>query len=192
MSLQRSLRQHRPRGPEEAADLARILAFVERHPSPFDRSLAEGHLTGSALVVAASGEAFLLLHHRKLGLWLQPGGHGEAGERTGEEVALREAREETGLPGLHLHPTAPRPFDVDVHRIPERPGEPAHLHLDLRYLVLAPVADRLRFDPAESHDGRWFGWGELEALGLDPGLRRALGKARELMAPSRSSSSETA
>jgi 8-oxo-dGTP pyrophosphatase MutT (NUDIX family) len=167
---------------KEAADLAEIRAFVERHSEPFDRRIAEGHLTGSAVVVSAAGDAVLLLHHRKLGRWLQPGGHAEAGERDGERVALREAHEETGVDGLTLHPAAPRPLDVDVHRIPARGAEPAHRHLDLRYLVLAPPGAMLRRAAAEARALRWFGWDELAALDLDPGLRRALGTARALVA----------
>ncbi|HEY2940982.1 MAG TPA: NUDIX domain-containing protein, partial [Vicinamibacteria bacterium] len=96
----------------------------------------------------------------------------------GETVALREALEETGLAGLALHANAPRPLDVDVHDIPARGDEPAHLHLDLRYLALAPAEAGLARSPAESDDLRWFDWGELEHLELDAGLRRALGKAR--------------
>ena len=159
-------------------DLQAILAFVERHPDPFDRRIAEGHLTGSAIVVSAAGDQVLLLHHRKLGRWLQPGGHAEPGERDGEAVALREAREETGIEGLALHPSAPRPLDVDVHPIPARPDEPAHLHLDLRYLAVAPAGATLRRQAAEARALRWFTWDELAALDLDPGLRRALRAAQ--------------
>jgi 8-oxo-dGTP pyrophosphatase MutT (NUDIX family) len=179
--LAERLARHRPRDAREAADLARILAFVRRHPDPFDRRIAEGHLTGSALVLSVSGDRVLLLHHRKLGRWLQPGGHADPGERTGEVVALREAREETGLAGLALHPTAPRPLDVDVHDIPARPGEPAHQHLDLRYLVIAPDGQALRPAAGEARALRWFGWDELGALDLDAGLRRALATARALV-----------
>lgn len=178
MTLAATLAVHRPGDDEEAADLRRILDFIARHPQPFDRRLAEGHLTGSALTLSASGHRVLLLHHRKLARWLQPGGHADAGERQGEQVALREAAEETGIAGLALHPLAPRPLDVDVHQIPERPGEPAHLHLDLRYLVVAPDEGALARAEAEASALRWFAWDELDALGLDHGLRRALAKAR--------------
>jgi 8-oxo-dGTP pyrophosphatase MutT (NUDIX family) len=93
-------------------------------------------------------------------------------------VALREAREETGIDGLELHPSAPRPLDVDVHPIPARGDEPAHRHLDLRYLVIAPDDAILRRLAAEARALRWFGWTELESLDLDSGLRRALRTAR--------------
>jgi 8-oxo-dGTP pyrophosphatase MutT (NUDIX family) len=124
----------------------------------------------------------LLLHHRKLGRWLQPGGHAEPGETVGEEVALREAREETGIAALALHPAAPLPVDVDVHAIPPHGGDPAHLHLDLRYVVIAPKDAALLRSAKETNALRWFDWEALDALGLDGGLRRGLAKARSLMA----------
>ena len=179
------LRRHVPADAKEAADLAEILAFLARHPQPFDRGIVEGHLTGSAVVVSAAGERVLLLHHRKLRRWLQPGGHAEPGEREGEAVALREAREETGIEGLALHPSARRPLDVDVHPIPARGDEPAHRHLDLRYLIVAPRDASLYRQTAEARALRWFTWEELAtiALDLDPGLRRALRAARALVSP---------
>jgi 8-oxo-dGTP pyrophosphatase MutT (NUDIX family) len=180
--LARALSAHAPADAAEARDLARIREFVARHPDPFDRRLAEGHLTGSAVIVSADGARTLLLHHRKLGRWLQPGGHADPGEVSGEVVALREAREETGLCTLVLHPTAPRPLDVDVHLIPARPREPAHEHLDLRYLVVTQGGELSRA-AAEAADLRWFGWEELAPLDLDPGLRRALAKARGYLPP---------
>jgi 8-oxo-dGTP pyrophosphatase MutT (NUDIX family) len=173
-----SLRRHQPADAAEAADLEAILRFAERHADPFDRRIVDGHLTGSALVVSSSGRRVLLVHHRKLGRWLQPGGHADPGEASGEAVALREAREETGIQDLALHPVAPRPLDVDVHAIPARPGEPAHDHLDLRYLVLAPDDAPSTRAVEESSDLRWFTWSDLAALDVDPGLRRALAKAR--------------
>ena len=181
MSLARTLREHIPADADEASDLALILDFVARHADPFDRRIVEGHLTGSSFVVSASGDRVLLLHHRKLRRWLQPGGHADPGESTGEAVALREAREETGIGALALHPTAPRPLDVDVHRIPAHGDEPAHDHLDMRYLVTAPDGAAAAHRPDESNSLRWFAWDELPDLQLDPGLTRALGKARRLL-----------
>jgi 8-oxo-dGTP pyrophosphatase MutT (NUDIX family) len=180
-ALVRALLELAPADPEEAGDRDQIVAFVRRHERPFDRAILEGHLTGSAITVSADGARVLLLHHRKLDRWLQPGGHGDLGETTGEQVALREALEESGIEGLALHPRAPRPLDVDVHDIPARGSEPAHQHLDLRYLVVAPASARLRPELAELNEIRWVAWDETEPLGPDHGLRRALGKARALV-----------
>lgn len=181
VSLERSLEGHVCADEEERQDRDRILRFVRRHPDPFDRRIGQGHLTGSALVVSADGREVLLLHHRKLDRWLQPGGHADPGETRGEEVALREALEETGLQGLKLHPSAPRPLDVDVHDIPARGDDPAHQHLDLRYLVVAPDGAPLSPQLEEMHALRWVEWDDVDSLGPDHGLRRALGKARALL-----------
>ena len=178
MDLRAALAGHRALDEQESADLRHIVRFVEGAADPFDRRNPEAHLTGSAFVVSEDGARVLLLHHRKLDRWLQPGGHADAGESSGEAVALREAREETGIRGLALHPRAPRPFDVDVHDIPARRDEPAHQHLDLRYLVLAPAQAAARPAPREARETRWFTWAELASLDLDPGLVRGLGKAR--------------
>jgi len=172
------LDDYRAADTRESAHLITMRSFVSRHRDPFDRRIEEGHLTGSALVFHPSGERILLLHHRKLDRWLQPGGHAEPGERSGPRIALREAYEETGIAGLRLHPTAPRPFDLDVHEIPARGRDPRHRHLDLRYLVLAPEDAEPTPAEAEAHDVRWFSWHELSELGLDAGLERALGKGR--------------
>ena len=96
-------------------------------------------------------------------------------------MALREALEETGIRGLALHPAAPRPLDVDVHDIPARGSEPAHQHLDLRYLVVAPTGAAAAPDLGELHAIRWVPWDEAGALFPDAGLRRALAKARAIV-----------
>jgi 8-oxo-dGTP pyrophosphatase MutT (NUDIX family) len=177
VDLLASLERFTPSDEEEALHLAHIRLFVARNRHPFDRRIAAGHLTASAFVVETSGRRVLLLHHRKLDRWLQPGGHADPDEEVGETIALREAREETGLSGLELHPSAPRPLDLDVHRIPARGDEPAHDHLDLRYLVTAPDEGVLHRNAAEAKDLKWFSWGELATLPLDSGLRRGLRKA---------------
>ncbi len=98
-------------------------AFIDSHPDCFERSCQVGHITGSAWIVNRAGDRVLLTHHRKLGRWLQPGGHSD-GDPDTLEVALREAREESGLDVRALDEAI---FDLDVHLIPARGHEPAHL-----------------------------------------------------------------
>lgn len=107
--------------------------FLHSDPRVFERSHAPGHFTGSAWLVSADGQRVLLMHHRKLGRWLQLGGHAD-GDAQLAQVALREAGEESGLSGLQVDPAI---FDLDRHLIPARPGEPAHWHYDVRYVVRA-------------------------------------------------------
>ena len=141
----------------------RLLEAVERLPGPFARLAGPVHVTGSAIVVGPRG---VVLHrHKRMGIWLQPGGHLEPGE-TPWHAARREAAEETGL--VLRHPGAgPRLVHVDVHPAPFR-----HVHLDLRYVLLARDGDP-RPAAGESQDVRWFTWPEALAL-ADDGLAGAL------------------
>ena len=101
---------------------------------PFTRERLAGHFTGSAWLVSADGKRALLTHHRKLQRWLQLGGHAD-GDHDLAAVALREAEEESGLPGLTL--ASADIFDLDRHWIPERKDIPGHWHYDVRYVVVA-------------------------------------------------------
>jgi len=144
-----------------------ILAFVDAHPDAALRSCHDGHLTGSALVVDASAERILVLYHRKAQRWLQPGGHAD-GDTNLAAVALREATEETGIGGLRVAVPA---VDLDVHRV-HFTGEHAHLHLDVRFLVVAP-AGAIAEGNDESEAVRWVTPVELAQLdGVDAGTIR--------------------
>ena len=119
----------------EEADRCAMLRLAHELAEPLSRDEPSAHFTASAFVVDETGARACLVAHAKLGRLLQPGGHVEPDDLSLEAAALREAREETALE-LELHPVAPRPFDLDIHEIPARPGEPAHLHLDVRYLLI--------------------------------------------------------
>ena len=125
-------------------------AFLRGHADAFERGCVPGHFTGSAWLVSADGERVLLTHHRKLNLWLQPGGHAD-GDADLARVALREAEEETGLRELRVEPGI---YDLDRHRIPARPGEPEHWHYDVRYVVRAGEDERFIVSQ-ESHALAW-------------------------------------
>lgn len=139
------------RHPVESETVQRLIAFVEEYPTCFERSLPVGHITGSAWVVNKDGTEALFTHHRKLGAWLQLGGHAD-GDADVPRVALREAAEESGLTDLQL--LSDEIFDVDIHAIPARGHEPAHFHYDVRYVVQATGSHAFRVG-AESHNLAW-------------------------------------
>ncbi len=169
---------HAPADPKEAADLEAMRRWAGDLEQPLSRHQPGAHFTGSALVVDLAGGRVCLLHHRKLNRWLQAGGHADPVDGGSlEATALREAAEETGC-RVGLHPHAPRPLDVDVHRIPARGSEAAHLHLDVRYLVVAEDPYALAHDPAESDGAKWLSWNEALALADEEGLQRLLRKGR--------------
>ena len=136
----------------EQASIETFLAHYDALADPMDQELDAVHVTGSAIVVGPRG--VVLLRHKRLGLWLQPGGHVDPGE-TPWEAALRGAEEETGLAVRFAEvgdDGGPRLVHVDVH-----PGGRGHTHLDLRYLVDGGDADPE--PPAgESQEIDWFAW----------------------------------
>ena len=127
------------------------ITFVEDHPNCFERSLLTGHITGSAWIVSPDRQQVVLIHHRKLDRWLQPGGHAD-GDPDVAAVALREAQEETGLQSVKL--LSPAIFDVDVHLIPAKGEVPAHYHYDIRFLFEADSSEAFQHTQ-ETKDIKW-------------------------------------
>ena len=169
--------------PSESGVVERMRGFVEAHEDCFERSCLEGHVTGSAWILSDDHERVLLTHHAKLGRWLQLGGHSD-GDPDPFRVALREAREESGLRELLLFDPDgdPFPLDIDIHEIPSRAAEPAHLHYDVRYLLVAAPGQRLvRSD--ESRELRWVERSRLRELSRERSLLRLEEKARHRRRP---------
>jgi 8-oxo-dGTP pyrophosphatase MutT (NUDIX family) len=180
-----SLDAFEPSAPEERESRERLRRFVAAPDDPFARDNPEGHVTGSAVVARPDGSQFLLVHHRKLGRWLQPGGHTEPADASVYDAALREVREETGLTALEA-PLGRKIFDLDVHPIPAHGRDPAHSHFDVRFLL---TTER-DVDRAAAEDPRrpmrWCTLEEALAEGVDGSLERSLRKAREVLAAMRS------
>lgn len=151
----------------------RLADFVEANPRCFERSLAIGHITGSAWIVNPPRDRFLLTFHSKLNLWLQLGGHAD-GNPDVLAVALREAREESGLSDVRC--LSPEILDLDIHRIPEHRGVAEHYHYDVRFLFEADDAQRLVISD-ESHDLRWLTRYEIQQLTQEESILRMLRKS---------------
>lgn len=150
----------RPVDDREAESIIRTLAELDRLPAPLDEHADLVHVTASAVVVGPRGT--LLHRHKRLGLWMQPGGHVDPGEHPAE-AALREVLEETGIVARHADPASLRVAHVDVHA-----GGRGHTHLDLRYVLHAGAEEPVP-GPGESPDVRWFDWDSALAV-ADPGL----------------------
>ena len=144
-------------------------AFSRAHFTP-------GHITASLFIIDDGGR-LLLHHHRRLGRWLQMGGHVE-GEELPHEAALREGREESGLDDLVLLGGV---LDVDVHAIPAGKGEPDHRHFDIRYAARTRTPERITMDGNESNDLRWVEFAAAEPLMNEAASSRVIAKLRGIV-----------
>jgi 8-oxo-dGTP pyrophosphatase MutT (NUDIX family) len=168
--------------PNEAPKVAQIAALVERRADCFHRTCRPGHITGAAWILSADHQRVALVHHRKLGRWLQPGGHAD-GDGDVAGVAWKEAHEETGLTRLTMIDTGGTlvPLDVDVHQIPARfdadgqQVEDAHEHHDIRFLFV--TSEQSLTTSHESHDVRWFDFAGVRELTSEASVLRLLDKA---------------
>ena len=145
------LNSYFPSCKEEIKFKTQMLNFIDTYNDCFERSLIDGHITGSAWLVNRDQSKALLMHHSKLGNWYQLGGHSDGDPNT-LEVALKEAREESGLSSLI--PISKFIFDIDIHLIPESPKNKAHYHYDVRFLLQTTEDEEIR----ANHESKQLLW----------------------------------
>ena len=163
---------------DELAFVRRSIDFVEHHEDVFYRELSPAHVTGSAWVVSPDRSQVLMMHHKKLDQWFQPGGHAD-GETDIVRVALKETAEETGIDASHIKLANSNIFDVDIHTIPQRGSDPRHQHIDIRFLI--EIDNRLPVPGNdESHDVLWIDLQNVSRYNRNRSTYRMLEKTRTL------------
>jgi 8-oxo-dGTP pyrophosphatase MutT (NUDIX family) len=163
---------HTPFGLAEAESIAATLAFLGEQSRYWQRDNYAGHLTASAWVVNAAKSHVLLTHHRKFNGWLQLGGHVDEGDESLLAAALREAWEESGI--QTIEPLQTPIFDIGHHPI-QTPKEPAHVHYDIRYLLVAKTMEFVVSE--ESNDLAWVPLAEVATTSYSNALHRMADKS---------------
>jgi 8-oxo-dGTP pyrophosphatase MutT (NUDIX family) len=171
--LIRLLTDFRPIEQDEQEYRVRMLDLAAVANEPFSRyQYKPGHFTASGFIVHPKGDRMLLVHHQRLGIWVQPGGHVEPDDPTVLDAALREIAEETGI--VEVVPVSPGLADIDIHVFPETADQPGHLHFDLRFAFVAPDGRVSALDGVI--DARWVGLDGLADLGVGRSITRPLTK----------------
>ena len=145
------LKNYFPLSEEEKKYKIRMLDFIIKHDNCFDRSLESGHITASAWLLNKKASHVLLMHHTKLNIWVQLGGHCD-GDFNPLAVAIKEASEESGLSSIV--PVQEKIFDIDIHLIPENKNQKPHYHYDIRFLLKVENNEEIQPNH-ESKELRW-------------------------------------
>lgn len=173
-----ALEKYHPNNEAEKQFLEKMKNFLENNDNFAYRTNHIGHFTGSAWIVNSDFTKTLLIHHAKLNKWLQPGGHLEKEDTSFLDGAMREAREEIGID--EFKPVSTEIFDIDIHTIPEKNEEPAHEHLDVRYLLTLDNTDVSKIDTIEVHGAQWVYIDDLLWLDTESSIRRMAEKTKKL------------
>ena len=145
------IKNYFPEDEQEIAYKARTLHFIEQNERCFERSLEIGHITASSWLLDNTGSKALLMHHAKLDIWCQLGGHCD-GNSDILAVAIKEAQEESGI--FNIFPLNQEIFDIDVHLIPAKGDIKEHLHYDIRFLLQVRSQEQI-VSNNESKELRW-------------------------------------
>jgi len=172
------LSQYRTTNVAESGNLNHTRLFITQHEDCFNTHLLPGHVTGSAWVVNQNYDRVLMLHHKKLNKWFQPGGHADS-DHDIRRVALREVSEETGLDPSDINLVSEAIFDIDIHSVPDYKGMPSHKHYDIRFLI--QVDDSIVIPGNdESYDILWVELHDTQHFNHNLSTYRMMEKTRRL------------
>lgn len=177
-ALEAALANYATDYPEERVFLERVSAFVQGVDAPCSRATLEGHITASAWILSPDRQSTLLIHHRVLDRWFQPGGHVEPTDHSLQHASEREAIEETGLTGVRL--AVNTIYDIDIHRIPAKGPILEHLHYDVRHLFIADSWD-VSAHLSEVKAVKWVPLIDIEGIEKEGSLQRMADKALQLL-----------
>ncbi len=158
------IQEYNPYNEQEKSDKETMLLYIDTFDDVLTRENKIGHFTASAWIVNKARDKVLLIYHKIYNSWAWTGGHAD-GDDNFCSVALKEAKEETGLANLTLLNN--NIFSIEI--LPVMPHVKngnfvgGHLHLNVTYLFLANENDELKINERETNGVKWFSIKEINS-----------------------------
>jgi len=151
------IKKYIPVNGQEQIDQKAMLSFIEHNKDCLDRTNLSGHFTSSAIIVNESMDQVLFAYHNIYDSWSWVGGHND-GESNFLEVALKEAKEETGINNVYPYDSEIMMLDILPVKRHVKRGQFVghHLHFNLTFLLIANTSDELSIKPDENSGVKWF------------------------------------
>ena len=169
MSIRQDIENYCPYNEQEQWDRERMLAFLDQNEDAFLRTNLTAHMTASAWIVNESRDKVLMIYHKIYDSWAWTGGHAD-GEEDLLSVALREAREETGIQSVR--PVTEEIYSLEVVTVDghEKRGAyvPSHLHMNVTYLLEADEKQEVHICQEENSGVKWFSLEDALAACTEP------------------------
>ena len=175
-NLRQLLKTYIQKNPYEV-NAIKMLNFFNNHSGCFEKDYLPGHFTGSAWIISPDKNKILMTHHKKLNMWLQLGGHAD-GETDLKSVALKEAKEESGLNDFSI--LSEEIFDLDIHKIEPMNEDLEHLHYDVRFLLEADPNEQNIIISEESYDVKWVSLDDVLEYNSEESISRMIEKTKKL------------
>ena len=166
------LEDYTPWNEQEDRDREEIIRQLRSCPDIFTRENRNAHMTASAWIVDQTYTKVLMVYHNIYDSWSWIGGHAD-GETDLLSVAMREAREETGI--TRVQPVTEKIYSLEILTVDghEKRGSyvSSHLHLNVTYLLKADDREALRHKEDENKGAAWFGLEEAIEASSEPWFR---------------------
>lgn len=175
MNLIEQLKKYKPFNEQEERDKEEILRHLREESNCFSRENSCAHITASSWIMNRSHDKILMVYHNIYNSWSWSGGHAD-GEQDLLSVAIREAKEETGI--THVQPVTEDIFSLEILTVDGHMKRgvyvPSHLHLNITYLLEADDQEAVHICPDENSGVSWFGLEEAVAASSEPWMRERI------------------
>lgn len=169
MDIIREIEEYTPYNEQERKDKELMLWFLKSNPNAFDRENTIAHMTASCFIVDPAMEKTLFCFHRIYQSWSWLGGHAD-GDKDLLKVALKEAREESGL--THIRPYDSKIFSIESlcvnGHVKRGHYVSSHLHFNVTYLLVADMNETLHIKEDENSSLRWFALDDILKASSEP------------------------